>query len=157
MLVMMFLMPALSVIHAQDIGESAESTSTETAVDPAADPGASENPDRSGVSLEEVKTKLPPNLPRLGINETDDPLEAIERVLLNYVITPLFSIVAGIALIMVLYSSFQLVISRGEEEGITTAKTTLIWSAAGLALTLMAYTIVRNISSIVLNLIYGAS
>ena len=150
-----FVLGSLFSASAQDIGEE---TSTPPAAVEEAKPEASgevANPDRSGVSLKEVDARLPSNLPRLGLGDTDDPIAALEGVMLNYVITPLFGLVAGVALVMVLYSAFRLVISRGEEEGITTAKTTLIWSAAGLALTLLAYTLVRNLSSLLLEIIYG--
>lgn len=111
-----------------------------------------------GITLEElgknVDLKLPPNLPTFekGFKGIKDPVKATESFFLNYIISPIFLLAAGVAVIMILYASFRIITARGEEEGITKAKTTLIWAAAGLALIMLAYTLVRNISTILTGL-----
>lgn len=100
------------------------------------------------------KTVLPPNLPTFekAFSGVKDPVQATESFFLNYIISPIFLLAAGVAVIMILYASFRIITARGEEEGITKAKTTLIWAAAGLALIMLAYTLVRNISTILVDI-----
>lgn len=97
-------------------------------------------------------TGLPSNLPLLNMGNTTDPVKLSEAFLLNYIIRPIFFISGGVAIIMIMYSAFQIITARGEEEGITGAKTTLIWSFVGLGLVVLAYTIVSNLASIILQL-----
>lgn len=112
----------------------------------------------NGRTIEELEglagVKLPPNLPtfKKGFQGIKDPVKATESFFLNYIISPIFLLAAGVAVIMILYASFRIITARGEEEGITKAKTTLIWAAAGLALIMLAYTLVRNISTIITDL-----
>ncbi|MDP2691061.1 MAG: pilin [bacterium] len=90
------------------------------------------------------------HLPTLGLEDEKDPVRAAESLLLNYVINPIFLVSAGVAVIVIFYASFRIIAARGEEEGLTAAKNTLIWAAAGLALIVLAYALVSNIAQIVL-------
>ena len=101
-------------------------------------------------SLKGVDAVLPGNLPKLDVAEETDPVKLVETVLLKYVINPIFLISAGVAIIVIMYSAFRIIVARGEEEGITAAKNALIWAAAGLALVVMAYTIVNNLARIII-------
>lgn len=110
----------------------------------------------SGDTLEDLElgekglTDLAPSLPTLGLEGVNDPIEAVDSVLLNFVINPIFFLAGGVAVIVIMYASFQLIKGQGEEEGVTNAKNTLIWAFAGLALVLLSYTLVTNLTTIVL-------
>ena len=93
---------------------------------------------------------LPGNLPRLGISGEKSPVKIAETFLLKFVINPIFLLAGGVAVIIIMYSAFRIITARGEEEGITAAKNALLWAIVGLALVLMAYTIVRNVAQIIL-------
>ena len=101
-----------------------------------------------GVGLDATGNRFPSNLPKFQLEEKTEPIQAIESVFLRYIINPIFLISGGVAVIMILYAAARIITTRGEEEGLTAAKTTLTWAAAGLAVIMMAYTIVRNLSSI---------
>ncbi len=59
-------------------------------------------------------------------------------------------IIIGIATIaMVVYSGFRMVVSQGNEEEVTKAKSTLQWSLAGLLLVMFAYIIVSGVSQFI--------
>jgi hypothetical protein len=103
-----------------------------------------------GTSLRESGFIPPSNLPTFDLENENNPVAAFERILLNYIISPIFLISGGVAVIVILYSSFRLVTSRAQEDSITAAKTTLIWAFVGLALVMLAYTIVSNLASIIL-------
>ena len=106
-----------------------------------------------GLDDDKIKAKLPSNLPRLGLEGKSDPVEVVDSILLNYVVTPIFFLAGGVAIIVILYSAFRLVIARGEEEGVTAAKKALIWGIVGLGLVMLAFTIVSNIARIILGLV----
>ncbi len=91
-----------------------------------------------------------PSLPTLGLENVDDPLAAVDSVLLNFVINPIFFLAGGAAVIVIMYAAFQMIKGQGDEEGLTNTKNTLIWAFAGLALVLLSYTIVSNLIEIVL-------
>ncbi|MDP3975551.1 MAG: hypothetical protein Q8P95_01410 [bacterium] len=107
-----------------------------------------------GISIKNIggSENFPVELPTFNMTDEKDPITAVEKVILNYVITPIFFLAGGVAVIMVLYSAFRILISRAEEDGLTAAKNTLIWSFLGLGLIMVAYTIVRNLASIILQL-----
>lgn len=98
-------------------------------------------------------TGLPSNLPRLGLEGVTDPISAVETILLNYIITPIFVLAGGVAVIVIMYSAFQIITARGEEEGLSAAKTTLTWAFLGLGLVMLAYTIVSNLARIILEVL----
>jgi hypothetical protein len=108
--------------------------------------------DPTGDSLKDLgfdSTKAP-NLPTLGLENVNDPIKAIDSVLLNFVINPIFFLSGGVAVIVIMYAAFQLMKGQGEEEGLTNTKNTLIWAFAGLGLVLLSYAIVTNLVQIVL-------
>lgn len=106
-----------------------------------------------GVNLRETTTHLPSSLPTLGLENVNDPVSLLETVMLNYIITPLFFLAGGVAVIVILYASFRLITARGEEDAVTAAKNTLIWAVVGLGLIMVSYTIVRNLAQIILNVL----
>lgn len=110
----------------------------------------------TGTSLEETLDnsgiEVPSNLPTLGLEGVNDPVEATEGILLNFVINPIFFISGGVAVIIIMYSAFRVVTSRGEEEGLEAAKKSLTWAFIGLGLIMLSYTIVRNVTGIILQL-----
>jgi hypothetical protein len=106
-----------------------------------------------GVSLNETKAVLPDNLPTFGIENEKDPIRAFESILLNYIINPIFLLSGGVAVVVIMYSSFLIITSRAQEDSLTSAKTTLIWAFAGLALVILAYTIVSNLARIILEVL----
>lgn len=137
---------------ATGVGSSAADTSrTETPPE-----APKEEPfNRTGIGLKEAGFDInaidpDTNLPTFNIENSTDPLQVVDSVLLRYIINPIFFLAGGVAVLVIMYSSFRIVTSRGEEEGLTAAKNTLIWAAAGLALVLLAYTLVGNLVSIVL-------
>lgn len=107
-----------------------------------------------GVSIEDLMKNtggtLPSNLPKLNLSEVKDPVSWVEKFFLRYIINPIFLLSGGVAVIMILYSSFRIITARGEEEGLTAAKTTLIWAGAGLGLIMLSYTIINNLIRIFL-------
>jgi len=120
---------------------------------PPSSPGPSPG---SGIPLDQTlrdsNITLPDNLPTLNLEDQTDPVSAVESILLNYVINPIFIVSGGVAVIVIMYSSFSLITGRGEEEALAAAKKNLIWAFLGLGLVMVAYTLVRNIATIVLNL-----
>lgn len=108
-----------------------------------------EEKEGEGFSLEEAGFKPGSNIPTLGLEGEEDPLKVVDSVLLKYVINPIFFLAGGVAVLVIMYSAFRIIVARGEEEGITAAKNALIWATAGLALVLLAYTLVRNLVNIV--------
>lgn len=108
---------------------------------------------RDGVSLEETGAVLPNNLPRFDIEGETDPIRAFETVLLNYVINPIFLLSGGVAVIVILYSSFLIITSRAQEDSLSSAKNTLLWAFVGLGLVMLAYTIVSNLARIILEVL----
>ena len=108
---------------------------------------------QTGRSLTDTEVQIPGNLPTLGLKDERDPIKATESLLVTYVINPIFLVAGGVAVIIIMYASFQIISSRGDEEaGLGAAKTTLTWALVGLGLIIASYTIVRNISSIILGL-----
>lgn len=107
-----------------------------------------------GISLEESfessGTKLPGNLPTFELGDETSPVRAFESILLDYVIYPIFLLAGGVAVIVIMYSSLVLITGRGQEESLTSTKTTLIWAFVGLGLIILAYTIVSNLASIII-------
>jgi len=106
-----------------------------------------------GFTLEEAGTRITGNVPRLGIEGEGDPVKMVQKVLLNYVITPIFFVAGGVAVIIIIYSGFRIVIARGEEEGITVAKNSFLWALLGLGLIMVSYTLVRNLAELIIGLI----
>ena len=117
----------------------------------AADP--SETPQRFGQSLEDLGAELPDNLPRAGIEDEMDAVTAVDSVLFRFVVTPIFFLAGGIAVIVILYSAARIIVARGEEEGLTAAKNALLWAFVGLLLIIFAYTLVRNLTQILVEVI----
>lgn len=105
-----------------------------------------------GISLEDVgfKPGEKSNIPTLGLEKAKDPIKVVDTVLLKFVVNPIFFLAGGVAVVVIFYSSFRIMTARGEEEGLTAAKNALIWAFVGLALIVLAYTLVRNLVSIVL-------
>lgn len=117
---------------------------------------ASELPIGEGKNLEDTmkatEGSLPSNLPKFNLEKERNPIKAAESIFLNYVISPVFLIAGGVAVIVILYSSFQIITARGEEETLTAAKTTLTWAFLGLGLIMIAYTLISNLGGILLQL-----
>lgn len=137
--------PPETVQPGTDPATTATGTTTSTPTTPSRPAGT------SGIGVGE--TGLPSNLPRLGLQGVTNPVSAVERILLNYVITPIFILAGGVAVIVIMYSAFQIITARGEEEGLSAAKTTLIWAFLGLGLVMLAYTIVSNLARIILEVL----
>lgn len=116
----------------------------DTAVSPEQKPVSSAGKGE-GVTLEQSGNKLPANLPRFNLSQKTNPIESIEYFMLRYVVNPVFLLSGGIAVLMIIYSAGRIIGARGEEEGLTAAKTTLTWAAAGLALIMVAFTLVQNL------------
>ena len=152
-------------VFAGDNDEKPATTTGGAAAPPApetlepAKPGATVTPQSSvdqpspqGVNPSETgSTPIPGNLPTFELEKITDPVNALESFLLKYVLNPIFLLSAGIAVIMIIYASFQLISGRGQEESITSAKNILTWAIAGLALIMLSYTIVRNLAAIILD------
>jgi len=100
-------------------------------------------------SLRETGAVLPDNLPKIDLQGEQSPVKLVERVLLRFIIQPIFFLAGGVAIIIVMYSSFRLIAARGEEEGVTAAKKSLIWALVGLALVMLSYTIISNLAKII--------
>jgi len=111
----------------------------------------------TGFSLEDAAGisdfKRPGNLPTLGTETGKDPVVLIESVFLNYVINTIFLLAGGVSVIVIMYSAGRIIIARGEEEGLTAAKNTLIWAFLGLLLIILAYTLVRNLAAVIIQLL----
>jgi len=71
------------------------------------------------------------------IQNTDDLIYFICKAV-NYV----FSVLLILSIIMVLVSAFLFLTAGGNPERVNTAKKTLLWAIAGIAITLLAKTIV---------------
>lgn len=69
--------------------------------------------------------------------------EAIPRFISGFL-----GLIAGVALLGVIWAGIQYITALGEEEKLTAAKRTAIWSIAGFGITLLAYAIVSIITSL---------
>ena len=65
--------------------------------------------------------------------------------ILTNVINLVFFLVGALAVVMIIYSGFQLVTSAGNPGAVAKAKNTLIYSIVGLFLTVAAYAIVNYV------------
>jgi hypothetical protein len=80
------------------------------------------------------------------INNADDPITGSDGVLAN--IVDLVSFVAGAAaVILVVIGGFRFVLSNGEPEKAASARKTILYSLVGLAIVLLAQTIVSFVIS----------
>lgn len=75
--------------------------------------------------------------------------DKITRLGGDFIITAM-QIVGGIAIFFIILAGLRYVISIGEEDKVTKAKTALMWSIGGLILLLLSYAIVRFIVKIAL-------
>ncbi len=57
-------------------------------------------------------------------------------------------LIAGLALLALIYSGIRFLTSYGEEEGLTEAKRIALWSIAGFVITLLAYAVVSIINTL---------
>lgn len=73
-----------------------------------------------------------------GAVEDPDPRESIMRIV-NYFL----GFLGLIAVIMVIYAGFLMLVAGGEEEDVTKAKKILIWGAVGIIVVLLSYSIVQ--------------
>lgn len=96
------------------------------------------------VSDEFVKTAAGPNGANLNVN---DATVAIP-VVVGSVISVTLSFVGTIFFVFIIYSGLQWMTAGGEEEKITKAKTRIINSSVGLAITAAAYFVTWFISSL---------
>ncbi|GEM_PF-6821789 len=114
-------------------------------------PAAKEEPSKvapgQGIPLSGIG--LPANLPKFGLNNETDPQKFTESFMLRYVINPIFIISGALAILMIIYSAGRIITGRGEEDALTAAKTTLTWATIGLALIMLAFTLVNNIIRII--------
>lgn len=67
-----------------------------------------------------------------------------------------FSIIVGVAIIIIIWAGIRLVTSAGDEQRITEARTTIIWVVVGLLAALVARTVVLFIGNDLLPRILGA-
>jgi len=81
-----------------------------------------------------------------------NPITATDfTILLTSIIGWVQNIAVLIAVLMIIYSGFLFMTAGGEEEKITKAKKTLIWSLVGLAILIMGenfITLIKNILSV---------
>lgn len=109
--------------------------------------------DKEGVPLRETlrnsNVTLPTNLPTFNLGDETSAVKALEGILLNYVIRPIFLLAGGVAVVVIMYSAGLIITGRGQEDAITKAKTTLVWAFVGLGLVILAYTIVSNVARII--------
>jgi hypothetical protein len=59
------------------------------------------------------------------------------------------STVAGVSVIMILYGSIRLIASQGNPEGLSSARTTIMYALAGLALALLSIAIVNYVAQFI--------
>ena len=72
--------------------------------------------------------------------DTREATETLNKTVRRFI--DLFSIVVGItALIMLIYGAFRYVISRGSEDGVKTARNTILYSIIGIAVATLAQVI----------------
>src|SRR5690606_21695461 len=122
LLVLALFFNAISFVHAQDsTSEFNVPQETNQQINTSEDSGSANNVSGNGVSLEETGAVLPDDLPRFGIQGETDPIRAFETVLLNYVINPIFLLAGGVAVIVILYSSFLIITSRAQEDSLSSA------------------------------------
>jgi hypothetical protein len=149
----LMLLPIATIVMAQSEPNKPAPTSNSNPVPVAPPPPSSQKKPSLSEGIPVGSEALPSNLPRLNMEGVKDPVQLTEGFMLKYIIRPVFFLSGGVAIIMILYSSFQIITARGEEDGLTSAKTTLTWAFVGLGLVVLAYTIVSNLASIILQLV----
>lgn len=80
----------------------------------------------------------------LEIPQTGDP----STTTVSNVLSLVFGVLGGIALIIIVYAGIQFILSRGEPQKAATARNTIIYAGVGLAIAVSAFTIVRFTVSI---------
>lgn len=69
-------------------------------------------------------------------------------VILNLIASAILYFAAPVAIIVIAYSGFQMIIGNGEPEKIEEGKKTLIWSVVALFVMILSYSIIRIVLDI---------
>ena len=93
---------------------------------------------------EELRPEYLPDIGRGG--SAEDKIYAVT----GDVIIVAMQLVGGIAIIMIIIAGIRYVMSRGEEEGITKAKSTLTWTIGGLILLFLVLAIINFVVKLTL-------
>ncbi len=103
----------------------------------------------------EVEAPSMPTIPKPdllpGPDEEDqqaDVQEYFRNEAIPTFISGFLGLIAGFALLALIYSGIRFLTSYGEEEGITEAKRIALWSIAGFGITILAYAIVSIINTL---------
>lgn len=78
----------------------------------------------------------------LGSTPTGD----ISRGSVDVALSIIFSIAGAVALLIIAISAFRIVISRGKSEDVSKARNAIIYAAIGLAVSMLAFTIVQFVA-----------
>jgi heme A synthase len=110
---------------------------------------------RAGINLTDTEFPEPDNLPTLdmdlsGDEKSENPVQVVELFILNFIVYPIHILAGGVAIFMLVQAGMTLVLSRAEEDKLTEAKKTVIWSFVGLLLIVGSYTLVRNLVALLL-------
>lgn len=98
--------------------------------------------------LDNTGLKFNEAVPTLGLegDKSEKPEEAVELLLLNYVVNPIFYLAGGVAVFMLIFYGARLLLFSGvNEEGLEAAKKNMLWVFVGLLLIVGSYTLVRNV------------
>lgn len=79
---------------------------------------------------------------KVGQLITDDYLPKADDADVKTIINIVFSIIASIAVLMVVYSSIQFITSQGNSDKVATARKTIIYTAFGLVIMSVAWAVV---------------
>ncbi len=88
------------------------------------------------------------HLPNIALaTQLEDPLSTGGdlNVVIARLIQALLGIVGGLALLMFIWGGFLWLTSMGSPDKIKKGKDTLIWATIGIAIILMAYTLVKTV------------
>ena len=76
-------------------------------------------------------------LPRIDLNGTT----------VNTILSLVFGLLGGLALIFIVYGGIKMISSQGDPQGLAKARNTIIYASVGLAICILAFTIVNFVVS----------
>lgn len=82
------------------------------------------------------------------IDKFNQPVTSDLGSLINRTITILFSLIATVSVIFIIIGGFRLVVSRGDQTAVKTAKATIAWAVGGLIVALLAFTVIRLVTGV---------
>lgn len=81
--------------------------------------------------------------------EFDQPVKLTFPQLYNRFVSILVALAASISVLFIIIGGYQLVMSRGNAEAITSGKKTITWAIVGLVVALLAFAVIRVVDQLI--------